>query len=157
MKSTGFFAALKMIHRLLLMGLSFFGALSLVLVSTKSFPAVMDTATDRMMQVIAVFLSVGMVLLGFNIFKKKILAARDLTGTAEEKVTDYRKACLVWWAMLEGPGLFAFVCFLLTGNYAFFALGCAHIVAIFLFTPRKENIAVLLRLNSEELSRLEQS
>lgn len=157
MKPTGYFAALKMIHRLLLMGLSFFGALSLVLVATRSFPAVLDAASDRMMQVVAVLLSVGMVVVGFNIFRKKILSTRDLTGTAEEKVTDYRKSCLVWWAMLEGPGLFAFVCFLLTGNYAFFALGCAHIVAIFLFTPRKENIAVLLRLSSEEVSRLEQS
>ncbi len=154
MKPTGYFAALKMIHRLLLMGLSFFGALSLVLVSTKSFPAVLDTATDRMMQVIAVLLSVGMVIAGFNIFKKKILGARDSSGTAEEKANDYRKACLVWWAMLEGPGLFAFVCFLLTGNFAFFALGCAHIVAIFLFTPRKDNIAVLLRLSSDELAQL---
>ncbi len=155
MKPTGYFTALKMIHRVLLMGLSLFGTLSLVLVATNSFPAVLDAANDRMMQVVAVLLSVGMVVAGFNLFKKKIFAARDSSGTAEEKVTDYRKACLVWWAMLEGPGLFAFVCFLLTGNYAFFALGCAHMVAIFLFTPRKENIAVLLRLSSEEVSRLE--
>ena len=52
--------------------------------------------------------------------------------------------------MIEAPGIFAIVGYILTHNLAFFFLGLLHIVILFIFMPRRDNIILLLNLNSEE-------
>ena len=44
-----------------------------------------------------------------------------LTLEAQEKFAKYRAACIMQWAMIEGPCLFCCICFFLVGNYAFLA------------------------------------
>ncbi len=58
--------------------------------------------------------------------------------------------------MIEGPGMVAIISLLLTSNYAFFVLACFHIIILAFFMPRKDNIILLLTLNTEEVKKLEQ-
>ena len=67
----------------------------------------------------------------------------------------YQTACIIWWAMTEGPGILATVGYLLTSNFAFIALAIFHIVILGAFMPRKQNIIVLLNLNGTEVANLE--
>lgn len=146
------FKTLKILHLALLSGLTMLALISLFMRLTGD--TAFDESVSRILQVIAAVLSTGMLLLGFNLFRKKIMEARNSTEAGQKRMELYRTACIIWWAMIEAPGLFAMICFLLTGNYAFFALGFFHIVILAVFMPRKENIIVLLNLSSKEVDEL---
>lgn len=148
------FKGLKIVHLAIAAGLVLFTAIILLLFQTGRLTA-FDPSLERTLQVVAVGVSVALLLAGFNLFKRKMMEARNHPGSGETRMNLYRSACLVWWAMIEGPGLVAVICFIITGNYAFIALAGFHILLLFLFMPRKENIIVLLNLNSQEVASLE--
>ena len=110
---------------------------------------------NRILQVIAILVSLSTLILGFNIFKKKILAIRSATVSAENRMRQYQTACIMWWVMIEVPGILAGIGYILTGNLSFLFLAILHIFLLFIFMPRKENIIVLLSFNSKEIRELE--
>lgn len=138
----------------MLTGLALFGVIS-CLGLEQGFNTVDDEIFNRMFQGVAILVSICMLAIGFNIFKKKILLVRAANGSAKGRMAHYRSACIMWWAMIEGPGLVAFTGYLLTANLSFFILGILHILILLFFYPRKDNIIVLLHLNPEEVSQLE--
>jgi hypothetical protein len=146
------FRVLKILHLALVAGLTMLLLIALVLHFVNRNH---DESLEIPLQVIAIILSVGGLFFGFNQFKKKVAEARNSTEPAEKRLELYRAACIIWWALLEGPGLFATISFILTGNYAFFALGLFHVVVLAIFMPRKENIILLLSLTVDETARLE--
>jgi hypothetical protein len=148
------FKALKIVHLGIMAGLVFFTAAILLLFQMGRLKAI-DPSLERTLQVVAVVMTVALLLLGFNLFKRKLMAAHNSTEKGEERMNAYRKACIIWWAMIEAPGILAVVCFMITGNYAFIALAGFHVVVLLLFMPRKANIIVLLNLDSKEVAVLE--
>jgi hypothetical protein len=148
------FAALRLLHRSLLIGMALFTGLTLYLVVSGAFKAQLGFSLDRNLQVVAALLSVGCLFIGFRVFRNKIFEIRKVNASGEEKFNRYRLACIIWWALIEMPGLFGAICFLLSSNYAFFALACFHILALAVFMPRRDNIIVLLNLSSEEANEL---
>lgn len=148
------FKALKILHLAIAAGLVLFTAIILLLFQTGQLKA-LDPSLERTLQVVAVVVSVGMLVVGFNLFKRKMMEARNSSQAGETRMNLYRTACIVWWAMIEGPGMLAVICFIITGNYAFIALAGFHVLLLFLFMPRKGNIIVLLNLNSQEVAALE--
>lgn len=148
------FRGLKIIHLAITACLTGFAIIIFILVKTGKLH-VANPSLERVFQLAAIILSVSMFLIGFNLFKRKIMEARNSSGDGEARFQLYRSACIVWWAMLEGPGLFAVIGFMLTGNYAFLALAIVHVLALLVFMPRKDNIAVLLNLSSQDTDRLE--
>jgi len=154
MKQSNAFTTLRTIHIALLAGMIAFAMVSLILVNT-GFAAVVDDSMQRMLQVVCILLSALALFAGFKFFKKKIFAARNSLEAGEKRMEIYRAACILWWAMIEGPGIVAGIAFVLSGNYAFFALGVFHILALLTFAPRKANIILFLNLNNDEVARLE--
>lgn len=148
------FKLLKIIHLALLLGLFVLIGASLFIV-LRRLGTVQDESLQRTLQVVCIIVSLGCMLPGFNIFKRKILAARNNSQSADKRMEQYRSACITWWAMIEGPGLLAAMSFLLTGNFAFFALAIVHLLVLFVFTPRKGNIILFLNLNNKEVKLLE--
>ncbi|MBO9565089.1 MAG: hypothetical protein J7621_20100 [Niastella sp.] len=114
-----------------------------------------DTSLERILQTVAVVLSVGILLIGFNRFKRAMMAARNSPGSGEERMRQYMTACITWWAMIEIPGFFAAICYFLTQNFAFIVLAGTHLLILLIFMPRKENIIVLLNLSTDEVAKLE--
>lgn len=153
MQQPNAFTTLRILHIALLIGMAMFNIVGLVVVRL-GFHKV-DDSFQRTLQVVCIVLSTACVLGGFNIFKKRILAARNSMGTGEERMDQYRAACILWWALIEGPGLLATIGFLLSGNYAFLALAVLHILILLVFMPRKGNIIVFLNLTTQEVERLE--
>lgn len=148
------FKALRVLHLAIAAGLMLFIAIMILLFQTGQLKAI-DPSLERTLQVVAVVLSVSLLLVGFNLFKRKMLEARNSPEPGGTRMNLYRTACITWWAMIEGPGILAVVGFMITGNYAFIALAGFHMLLLFLFMPRKENIIVLLNLNSKEVEQLE--
>jgi hypothetical protein len=84
-----------------------------------------------------------------------MMEARQMNDVARKRLEYYKSACIVWWIMIDGPAIFSIVGFLLSGNYAFMFLAGFHALLLLLFMPRKNNIAVLLNISSQEMQELE--
>lgn len=154
MQQTNAFSTLKIIHIALLSGMIAFAIVSLILLNT-GYATVADESMQRNFQVVCILLSALSLFAGFKIFKKKIFAARNSMEAGKKRMELYRTACIVWWAMIEGPGLVAGIAFILSGNYAFFALAVFHVLALLIFAPRKANIVLFLNLSNEDVVKLE--
>lgn len=154
MQKPSAFNVLKTLHISLLIGMAMFYIVSIVIVQQGMVNAAGESF-QRIFQLVCVGVSGALIIGGFKIFKKKIFAARNDPGPGEQRMDLYRAACILWWAMIEGPGILAAIGFILTRNYAFFALAVFHLLALLVFAPRKANIILFLNLNSEEVKRLE--
>jgi hypothetical protein len=148
------FKILKTLHLALLGGMIAFAIISLIL-TQKGFTAGMDESFERIFQIVCVIASLSCLVIGFNLFKRKMMAARNSLEPGEKRMELYRAACIMWWALIEGPGILATIGYLLTGNFAFIALAIFHILILGAFMPRKQNIIVLLNLNGTEVAKLE--
>lgn len=146
----GNFTLLRMLHLSVVAGLTIFSVLALVLVEQKVIPVV-EESVDRVLQLIIIIVAVAAVFLGFKLFQSRLLSIRHNSGPAGERIARYRTACITWWMMIEVPAMLAVIGFLLTGNYAFFAVALFLWLILILFTPRKDNIVLLLNLTSEEV------
>jgi len=155
MNSSSGFKALNILHKTLLAGQIIFMAVVVVAAYSKMQLTVMSEDMDRIFQVIAVLLAAAGFFAGSALFKKQLLKTREMqTATVKEKFAVYRSACILQWALLEGPCLFSIICFFLTGNYAFIALAAVLILLFTMLGPVKLKIALQLGISEEELADL---
>ena len=154
MKNAGAFTAFKIIHTAMLAGqLMFMGVLFYLQYSKTVTPMLVEQ--DRILQVIAIIFAAFAFYLGISLFKKKLMAIReDVNLAVNQKFEKYRAACIMQWALLEGAGLFCSLCFFLTGNYAFLALGGVLLLLFIMQAPFKNKMALQLGLNSSEMEEL---
>lgn len=141
------FRVLRLLHLSILAGFCLFGIVALSTTETGTV-IVAEESHSRNLQIAALIFSFSMLFIGYNIFKKKIMAARTSDKSAEQRLMQYKKACFRWWVMIEAPGFFAMICYMLTANLSFFFLGIFHLLILFVFMPRKGNIILLLNLDN---------
>ena len=141
------------LHKALLAGQILFAVVCFFLVYTKTQASPMEQL-DRTLQVAAIILAGGGFFAGTSLFKKKLLQIRDMQTDVKEKLPVYRTACIMQWALLEGPSLFTIICFFLTGNYAFIALATVLILLFAMLAPSKTKIAFHLGLSESEVEEL---
>lgn len=148
--NSAIFKKLKQQHTIFLLLLLFVLAGGIAYVSMTG--AITNNAgLNRILQVVAVADTIAGLLLGFNLFKKKLLQARNSEGSEPLRLGMYSSACLLWWVMIFSPGLAAAVFFVITGDYSFVAMAVVHLLVLLAFMPRKDNIVVLLRLSPGSL------
>lgn len=129
--------------------------LSLVLIAKKTINQ--DVQLDRAMQLIAVLFAIGNCFIGFRLYKKKVLELRGSNFSAQEKMTAYRAASIMFWAFLVAPALFCGICYVITGNFAFMALYAFLLFAFGAQNPFKSKVALLLKLDPNEVAELDGS
>ena len=154
-KKQNAFAALRILHLSMLIGIFVFAGVAIFVTKDKPL-ASSEEDLNRIFQGVSALLSLGALVIGYRMFSRKILAIRTNTASGIQRMDEYRKAIITWWALIEGPALFAIICFMLVGNYAFLALAGFHFLLMVLFAPRKNNIILLLNLNGEEVNKLEE-
>lgn len=147
------FKALNIIHKGLMAGQVMFAAVTAYLLySGAVIPAA--TELDRTLQVVALAITAAGIFAGFTIFKKKLVQVREMQSSAKEKFDQYRAACIIQWALMEGPAIFCIICFFLTGNYAFLAV-VGFVIILFAMTgPSKLRIQLQLQISEAELDEL---
>src|SRR5688500_378297 len=149
------FKTLKILHSALLGGLAFFTLIAFVVQKQGLMIQQQDDTFEIVFQAIAAIMSITSLLAGFNIFKKRLVEVHNNRESAETRMDMYRAACILWWALLEGPGLFAIIAYVLIGNTVFIILALFHLALLTVFMPRKDNIVLLLNLTTDEVHRLE--
>lgn len=154
MQPRNIFKVLTILHRSMLLGLVLLAAAAFF-VAKKNDEADNYESLEMVLQGVAALVSIVMLVVGFGIFRRRLPVIRTSMEPAEKKMEKYLAACILWWAMIDGPGLFSLICFMLTGNYAFLALGLFHAGLLAIFLPRKDNIIMLLNLTSDEVQRVE--
>jgi hypothetical protein len=153
-QKAGYLQSLRIIHLALLAGQCLFLAVMVFLVVRNILPPV-SPSLDKTFQVMALLVSFAAVLGAINIFKKRLSSINAAAENIAEKITQYRAASILKWAMIEGATLFSLICFFLTGNYSFAALAIALIIFFALLIPSKVKIMLQLQLNEQEADALE--
>lgn len=153
MRKGAAFKILTVLHKALLMSQLLFCGICFYLVYTKSVspPA---KELDKILQVAALIFVAGGIYGGMVFFKKKFIQIRDMQENAKEKFATYRAACLLQWALLEGPSIFCTICFFLTGNYAFLALVLVILFTFVMTAPSKLKMLLQLQISEAELEDL---
>ena len=145
--------ALSVIHRALMMGQILFASVCIYLIYSKLvLPLANDL--DKILQVVTLALTAGGIFAGMSFFKKKLMQIREMQTGAKEKFNLYRSACIIQWALLEGPSIFCIICFFLTGNYAFLALVLIVVILFAMTAPSKVKILLQLQISEAELDDL---
>ena len=97
--------ALNIIHKALMTGQILFAAVCTYLIYSKLVLPAADEL-DKVLQVVALIVTAGGIFAGMSFFKKKLMQIREIQISAKEKFDLYRSACIVQWALLEGPSIF---------------------------------------------------
>jgi len=148
--NTGYFKALQIVHRAMLLGVILFATIACFLNYAGSFPPSLQSYNEAL-QVVAIIFSLSGFFIGNFLFKKKISGLRELNNDLPAKLSIYRSASFIQWALLEAPALFAIICFSLVGNYAFLALAAALVLLFVINAPSKIKIAMLLQVREEDI------
>jgi hypothetical protein len=144
--------SLQILHTAMLAGMVLFGVVSAV-VHFSARLATNDTL-NKVLQVSVLAISFALIKTGFSIFDRKIQAI-PATASANEKMVAYRTASIIKWALIEGPVLFAVICFMITRNYAFIALAFALIILFAFQAPSKLKAMLQLQISEQEFDTLE--
>ena len=144
---------LNIIHKALMMGQILFAAVCIYLIYSKSVLPLANYL-DKILQVVALALTAGGIFAGMTLFKKKLMQIREMQTGAKEKFDLYRSACIIQWALLEGPSIFCIVCFFITGNYAFLVLVLIVLILFAMTAPSKVKILLQLQISESELDDL---
>lgn len=155
MAQKGYFRQLRVLHAALLLGLVIFTGVIFFIQHRQGSPLAGDLKMERTLQVIAVLLSVGCLMLGYRRYNAALVELKKSFGTLEERTAGYRAASIQWWAMLEGPALFGLIGYFLAGNFAFLFLSLFHMAILAMSIPRKDIIVLLLNLRADEVAQLE--
>lgn len=142
--------ALILIHTIMLVMVILFTALS-YFVAPKVMTTPVDNSLDKILQLVAVVLAVAAPFTAFTIFKKKRLVWQTNPAGLAEKIDDYRAACIMKFALLEGPILFCAVGYFLTQNTAFTILA---VVLIFILAGQKPTVTLMtydMNISRDEL------
>lgn len=137
----------------MLIGLILFCVIAFFLNSSGAFKPVAKDL-DHLLQVIVIILAAVGFFVGNNYFKKKVLKQAQEPQTPQDKMSIYRHASIIQWALLEGPAIFAIISFLLTGNFAFLALAATLMILFALAFPARQKIMLLLSLTETDLENL---
>ena len=148
------FKGLGIIHKAMLAGQVFFAAIFFYLIYTAKYLPSKEGEEDRILQVIGIVVAAAGFFAGTVVFKKKMAQARDLQAGIKEKFSIYWSACIIQWALIEGPCVINAVFFFVTGNYAFLGLAGTLIILFAWLAPSKDKALLQLGLSEQDLADL---
>jgi hypothetical protein len=128
-------------------GMLLFFIVIIVLIQVKE--TLLDNNIDNIFMMIVPVFGFIMMFISRMIYNQMISKA-DAGNSLIQKISGYRTAKIVAWAMLEGACFFALVATLLTSNYLYVAVFIFLFGYFFLMKPSKESLVRDMRLNSDE-------
>ena len=151
---TSVLSSLYIMHKAMLAGQVIFTAIIFYLLYSKNIqPAFVEQ--EKTMQVVALLIAFVGIFTGAKLFNSKMMQLRQaIDEDIQNKLTKYRTASLILWVLIEIPCLVAGICLMLTGGYAFLALGVVIILYFALQAPSKAKAALHLGVSNDELAGL---
>jgi hypothetical protein len=146
--SGAYFRALLIIYYGLIIGQVLFGFLAFFLVSTHILKSEGEDLSRVFIYIIPFFVLGGFI--ASNLLFKNRLKAIDQKSSLMIKLTDYRAALVLRYALLEGPTIFAIVVYLVTGNSIFILFAAIIVLYFLMIRPDREKAIRDLDLNSND-------
>lgn len=147
--SRDYFRSLLIVYYALIAGQVFFALVSFYLQKMGMMDAGIKELRDIFLIIIPLFVVGGF--LGSRVMFKTRLNAIKSQDNLISKMTAYRGALIIKYALLEGPSFFAIVVFLLTGDYLFLGLSGLIIFYFFLIRPTSDAAGNDLELSIMEV------
>jgi hypothetical protein len=97
----------------------------------------------------------GEIMLGRFIFRKKLEPVINKETKLKIKLETYRMAMIVNYALIESAAIFAMIFYLLTAYAPLFVIAGLLIVYLILIRPDKESLFNDLKLDDDEIARLD--
>ena len=137
----------NIIYYSLAAGMLLFFIVIIVLIQDKEILS--DNKIGNIFRMIVPVFGLIMMFISRMIYNQMISKA-DAGDSLIQKISGYRTAKIVSWAMIEGSCIFALVATLLTSNYLYVAVFIFLFGYFFLMKPSKESLVRDMRLNSDK-------
>lgn len=147
-----FIQRITIIYLALIIGQLLFAGVSYTLVETNFLS--FDFGSDVFVMLVPAIAVSGAFASNF-IYTKKINELTSLESL-KDKVMGYQTACIIRFALLEGPALLGIVYYMQTGNLLFLIIAGALIVYFITLRPTKEKIETDLNFSFEHKSTFNQ-
>jgi len=147
MTSKNYFKGIQIVHFALIIGIVFFGIISIFLQS-QGFGTI-DQESNNILMITAMVFSVIGIILSKLLFKRKLLNCSN-KPTLIEKLDSYRSALTLKFASIEAPSFLVIVIYLITGNMIVIAIAGLLLIIFLTYRPTKEKLITDLELSSEE-------
>ena len=135
------------IYYSLVTGLLIFFIVLMVLIQGKHSSTAKEV--DTIFTIIVPVFGLVMMFISRMIYNQ-MLAKFDVNVALLQKITNYRTAKIISWAMIEGACFFALVATMLTSNYLYVAVFVFLFGYFFLMRPSKKSLIRDMGLNSQE-------
>jgi len=143
--SKEYFKILDILYFSLLAGQIIFAIITLYLTLSGTINSQHKEFRDIFLILVPIFVAVG--IYASNImFKNKINLAKEKLSLIE-KMSDYRSALLLRWALLEFPSFFSIIAFFLTGDFFFLGISALIIVFFINIKPNIDKVSIDLELS----------
>jgi MFS family permease len=146
--SKEYFHALQIIYFALIAGQVLFGLLTFYLIQSGLFDGDQKDLRNIFIYIVPVFVVGG--IFGSHIMFKKVLNEAKRKPSLYEKISAYRSALIVRYALLEGPSFFGIVVFLITGDYLFLGMNGLIIAVFFTLMPTVNRAVNDLELSAND-------
>jgi fructose-specific phosphotransferase system IIC component len=130
---------LQVLHKALMVGVILFCSITVYIINQVNNAPKLDEQLHRFTIYIAPIIALLGILLSTILYKKSIdniLVKSNLT--LGQKLEQYRKACIVRWAFIEGAMLFCTVLLFITGKYYYLIFLFILLVFFIMYAPSKE-------------------
>lgn len=102
--------------------------------------------------IIAAVIALGGIFIGQKVFEQRVSAIQD--GTVFEKLSAYRPALIIKYAMLEAPAMIAVIFYFLEGHIYFVIIALFLVLIMAYHLPLKSRVTNDLNLNAQEQKHL---
>lgn len=135
------------IYYSLITGLLLFFTVVIVLIQDKA-PAAGEELDNIFTIIVPIF---GLIIMFLSrMIYNQMIRKYDASSSLIHKISNYRTAKIISWAMIESASLLALVATMLTSNYLYVAVFIFLFGYFFLMKPSKESLIRDMRLNSDE-------
>jgi hypothetical protein len=143
--SKEYFKILDILYFSLLAGQIIFALITLYLNLSGTINAQHNEFRDIFLVLVPIFVAAG-IYASHIMYKNRINITKEKL-TLIEKMSDYRSALLLRWALLEFPSFFSIIAFFLTGDFFFLGITALIIVFFINIKPNIEKASIDLELS----------
>jgi hypothetical protein len=152
MNKTGTIKKLQAIYKAMLMGqVLFMGIVIFIKAKGIGTHNAVNEDASRIMQVLAVAISVGCLWAGMHFYRKRIAVIKDSDIPVAEKLKQYQSVSIFKWGLTEVPSFFCVLSYFRTGNWAFLALAIVIVFVFAGYNPTRQKLLQELDITPELL------
>ncbi len=144
--SRTFFSTLALMHAGMVVGLVLFLSIAFYINASGGYEGNIELIV--FIWVIPLVAVSGMIA-SILVFRAKIQKARGIEDFVS-RLSAYKTALIIRWALLEGPALLAVIGYLISGEILFFSIAVMLIMILLISRPSRKKLAMDLQLSSIE-------